>query len=283
MKFKEELMWAIRNDPVAKTLGVTLVFDSEFDGVLHLAPKSCKFYAEQLKESEGEIQTVFIRVTLSDMTDENVCPACFFYQMQRNGKGSTLLKTVEAELIVRDLFSSEEERSFAWLDLKTADLEIAFTHIEQSLHRKEIEALCPRMEKLLESHAEIGSRLSELHTTDFAKETLKAYAVKQTGETDTSMMLIGYRPAVPFGDDWPYGLFQPYLELLTERRVVLHAPAYIKALMGHQWDRERAAVFSAEVAPEDPEIRETAARLWDPDGSGPLATMDGAIKAAQAL
>lgn len=282
MNFKEEFMRAVINDPVAQSHPIEIYLAGRVGKRWH-TEHQCDYGREF--DDQARFRYLPQDIRLSELGDRLVCPQCF--HLPETTLNSALTSVVEAELIQKALFENEA-RSYQQVDWWQVSLEYLLDDIEHTLEASENAPLAPRMEALLSESEALGARLTQLYKSPSVEETLKAWVLNLTHnlKNDTELRLIGFSKLGLPPQKWEAGIFQAFVIDSDARRVILHAPKYIEDAIKEIWEthlRDEDYKLSSTLAPEDLQLRETAAKLWDPLGEGPLATMEGALKTAEAL
>lgn len=278
-------------DPQMQENCILLPFDRKINDVLHASDKRCPEVAALARDSSlasSLLEKVKVNVLLLDIDIKSTCSACALYQLYRDSEGRVFFNLATAEALVERILDPSECWSFLSLDDAQSRLENALDGLEEIVDSPEVRKFQTRIETLLELQGEVGAKLLEIYSTEKSRQEVSNFVFDELGEEnfEEEMLLTGCIMSSFSSNRWVWGILLGFLIYADGGKVAIRAPGYVKAFVEKRWSfriKTGSASVSAVKAPEQLDLCEVAAKLWDPLGGGPLSTMEGALLTAQAL
>lgn len=246
-----------------------------------------------------------VSVTLADLPafPGNSCSTCEMYFFENWGKYNLYEKLPVADLIVCLETALTRVKAIGRINEKTTASAVSGRLSEMERLRMDLERLEPRAS----AHPAMLQRITEgLALWGTAKEALSSYAkgddVKAKLEKkimldmvpsryrdqditlDKSPHLIGISPTGGWHGGNISAIFDAYA-LRSGKVTVLKAPAYIYSYLLQQLYPKSTGntLVISTPAPEDDDLCEVIANIWDPEGEGALACLQKTVLSAQIL
>jgi hypothetical protein len=289
---RSDLRKLVQSELAPLVAGVELDVEEDEDGVVHLCSSGLKPWCAKALGSYGGPSWRRRSAGASEVATG--CEACVRNDSNEGHKGSlaVLADLVGARASLVSMAVVEEGTSAATLARRRKAAERVVSTYEPVPAGLPVAARAAASD-LVEAARDVLEVLAVASTSDAVRE--KALEVVRTKvsparwagtfELDDTAMVIGVCP-VP---EWATNELKAVFDALGVRRekslVVLEAPAYVVTfLVGRLRSRPDDLVMVQSCpAPEDKDLLETAAMLWDPFGEGALVGLKECLRAAQAL
>lgn len=283
----------IIKDPAVKELGLTIELTKTVGKIWHTADCLSDYYSKN-KTIEQSPRTELMH-TLKITT---TCPDCIFEGLV--AKNYLLLSLISFEKSVKELEELFVTRDYSLFDIQRSGFDYRQRKFQAAVEDPAgiPDSMLKRLKKALSQTQEIEDKISAASKNEEARSALKeditpALVPREwvdRAELDSEMVLIGLvgdTETIEDSDDTEIKFVLDSYRLFSKGEVkVCYAPRYIHSYFIYARTTGFLSQSTLVVSAPDPgseENRYAAARLWDPYGDGPLASLAAAVAAAQAL
>lgn len=278
-------------DPVTRELNIKITLDCQLRGIWHNS--QCLWIRDPLRPQAGMVKEDPIVVPLHERTSKNTCPDCIDTILQ--AKHKALVDIISAEFALFEFISSFDPYNLRGLSQFSGIVDYQVQELERLLGESDTlpSSIIARIEAFIDPDKGVRAKVHEIKRSATIKAALRGESrgyvpecFEDEAKADSEMSLIG----ITSFDRLRHSLVRLAVECYSifshGDNHVLYAPGYIYAYI--QRVQKGIGFTSLVHLYEVPGIRSaevtyTAARLWEPEGDGPFADLEIAIKAAEAL